>query len=270
MNGRPNHRERARLALPHLVHYAKMRKTITYGELAGKIGCHHRAVQHFLGYVRDELCASRDLPLINAIVVNQGTQMPGGGWLPGGTQHLTPDEYRREYEKFRDEVFACDAWDALLQELGLSPISSTDEDLDEEGREYAGYLERKGQIGETEPHRMLKEYVAENPGAIGLQLGKEGKQEHLFVSGDKCDVVFDLGRDGHAVVEVKKGERGELVRGIYQAIKYRALMKAEKGHGEDYPVIAHLVAYGIPDDIAALASKFNIQCHIIPHSAVKV
>ncbi|TEU17046.1 MAG: hypothetical protein E3J21_09285 [Anaerolineales bacterium] len=258
----------AHLALPHLVHYAKMRKTITYGELAKKIGLHHRATSHLLGYIRDEICAVRGLPLINAIVVNQNSQLPGEGWLPGGTQHLSPDEYKREYEKLRDEVFACDAWDALLQELGLSPIPKTDDDLDDEGRAYTRYLERKGQVGEGESHRMLKKYVAQNPTAIGLQPRKAGEQEYLFVSGDKCDVVFDLGQNGQAVAEIKTGERGELVKGIYQAIKYRALMVAEKGHGENYPVSAHLAAYDIPDDIVALAGKFKIQCHIISRSVV--
>ena len=34
------------------------------------------------------------------------------------------------------------------------------------------------------------------------------------------------------VVEVKGGkERDELVKGIYQAVKYRALMAAERGRG---------------------------------------
>jgi hypothetical protein len=81
-------------------------------------------------------------------------------------------------------------------------------------------------------------------------------------------VVFDLDQNGYAVVEIKNGERRELVKGIYQAIKYRALMVAEKGHGENYPVSAHLAAYDIPDDIVALAGKFKIQWHIISRSVV--
>ena len=260
----------AHLALPHLVHYAKMRKTITYGELAMKIGLHHRAIRWLLGYIRDEICIKRDLPLITAIVINKNSKLPGARWLPGGTQHLSPEEYKREYEKHRDQVFACDAWDVVLQELELSPVQTTDDDLDDEGRAYTGYLERKGHIGEGEPHRLLKEYVARNPEVIGLQSGTKGRQEYSFVSGDKCDVVFNPSQDDWAVVEIKNGERGELVRGIYQAIKYRALMEAEKGHGRDFPVNAYLVAYEIPDDITALANKFEIHCHVIPRSIVNI
>jgi hypothetical protein len=260
--------ENALLALPHLVHYAKMRETITYGQLAKKIDRHWRAARYFLGYIRDEICIPRGLPLITAIVVNQGSGLPGKRWLPEGTGHLTPDEYRQRYEEFRDEVFACDAWDALLQELGLQPISGTDDDLDNMGRAHTVYLERKSQAGEGQAHKMLKEYVAQHPTAIGLQTRAPGEQEYLFVSGDRCDVVFDLERNGYAVVEIKNGERGELVRGIYQAIKYRALMVAEKGHGKGFPVSAYLVTYNLLDDIVAFAGRFGIQCCSIPHSAV--
>jgi hypothetical protein len=88
-----------------------------------------------------------------------------------------------------------------------------------------------------------------------------GKTEFGFISGDRCDVVFDLGRVGMVVVEIKDGKHdGELVRGIYQAVEYRALMAAEKGQGEKYAVRALLVAHQIPDYIAQLASRFDIDC----------
>jgi hypothetical protein len=118
--------ERAHLALPHLVHCAKIRKTITYGELAEKIDAHHRAIFRPPGYIRDEICIPRGLPLITALVVNKMSRMPGESWLPEGTGHLEPDEYQREYEKFRDEAFACDAWDALLGDLGLPPVQDAE------------------------------------------------------------------------------------------------------------------------------------------------
>lgn len=113
---------RAHLILPHLVHCAETRRTITYGELGERIGAHHRTLTRPLGYIRDEICIPRGLPLITALVVNTTSRMPGGGWLPEGTGHLAPDEYQREYEKLRDEAFACDAWDALREAEGLTPI----------------------------------------------------------------------------------------------------------------------------------------------------
>lgn len=259
----------AYLSLPHLVHCAKMRKTITYGELGQKIDRHWRAMRWLLAYIRDEICVPRGLPYITAIVVNQTTQLPGGGWLPEGTEDLTSEQYRRKFEEVRDLVFACDAWDALLRELQLSPVERAGEDLHGEGLAYAVSLDGKGEVREADSHRALKEYVAHNPAAIGLGPIEPGEQEYLFVSGDRCDVVFDLGENGYAVVEIKNDERGDLVRGIYQAVKYRALMEAEKGHGEHHQVRACLVAYDIPDDIAALAKRFDIRCYVAPRSVMK-
>lgn len=254
----------AHLALPHLVHYARMRKTMTYTDLGAKIGQHYRATPHLLYYIRDGICIPTGLPLLTAIVVSKSKGVPGESWLPGGTAHLSPEEYRQTYEAVRDEVFAFDGWNALLEGLGLSGIRPTEQDLNDEGLARAVYLERSGGVGEGDVHRMLKHHVAENPASIGLSSVDAVEQEYLFISGDRCDIVFDLGGDGHAVVEIKDQQRGELVRGIYQAVKYRALTEAEKGLGEGYPVSAHLVSHYMDDDIRALAQRFQVHCHTVP------
>ncbi len=109
-------------ALPHLVHCAELRETITYGELGTKIGIHHRPVRFLLGYIRDEICRKRGLPLLNVIVVNKDTGVPGESFLAGGTSQLTDEEYKQRFEDLRDEVFAYAEWDVLLVELGLTPV----------------------------------------------------------------------------------------------------------------------------------------------------
>lgn len=112
-----------------------------------------------------------------------------------------------------------------------------------------------------EAHLLLKNYVANNPAVLGLDTREPGVTEFDFISGDRCDVVFDLGQAGVAIVEVKDGEHdGELVRGIYQAIKYRALMVAEKGHGGDYPVSAFLIAHKMPDYVKQHGRRFDVDC----------
>lgn len=254
--------------LPHLVHAARIRKTLTYGELAAKIGVHHRALRYPLGYVRDDICIKRGLPLITCIVVNDGTHLPGREWLPEGTSHLTDEEYKKAFEKFRDQVFAYKGWDALLNELELSPVDPTIEDLDERGRAYSEILERSGSTGEGEDHRRLKEFVAAHPEAIGLEPESAAQMEYLFIADDRADIIFGTGPDAWAVVEIKNGEIGELVKGVYQAIKYRALLQAEKGHGNSCQVNAILVAYEIPADISFFAAKFGIRCRIIRRETV--
>jgi len=118
-----NARNNAYRAIPHLVYYAHLGRTVTYGGLGRRIGIHHRPVRFLLGYIRDEICRRRGLPLLNVIVVNKDTGLPGKSFLPEDTSHLTDEEYRRRFEELRDEVFAYTEWDALLRDLGLAPVS---------------------------------------------------------------------------------------------------------------------------------------------------
>jgi len=255
-------------ALPYLVYNAQLRQTISYKELANHIGKHHRVIPHVLGYIRDEICIARRLPLLNAIVVNKQTKLPGESFLPEGTKHLSKEEYLQKYEELRDQVFKFAEWNDLLKEYGLTPIKKKQKDFDKEGREYSNMLERHREIKESKEHLFLKKFIYKNPQEIGIQRDTHGCTEYAFISGDKCDVVFSWKGDNNAVVEVKVGERGELVKGIYQAIKYRSLLKAEKGHGWDIPVSAHLVAYNIPKDIESFAEKFSIKCSILDKKKV--
>jgi len=248
--------------LPYLVQVAKTKKTITYKELAAKIGAHHRAMGNALAYVRDEICIPKGLPLITCIVVSGNTGLPGESWLPQGTSNLSDEEYKQEFIRYRDQVMAYHGWDALLKELDLPAVDSTVEDLDERGRAYSEYIERTGS-GEGEDHLKLKEYVASHPESIGLPVESAAQMEYLFVAGDRADIVFATGPDAWAVVEIKNGEIGELVKGVYQAIKYRTLLQAEKGHGISVQVDAMLVAYEIPSDVSFFAAKFGIRCRIV-------
>ena len=255
--------------LPYLVQFAKAKKTITYKDLAAKIGAHHRAMGTALGYVRDEICIPKGLPLITCIVVNGNTGLPGESWLPQGTSTLSDEEYKQEFIRYRDKVMAYHGWDALLKELDLPAVDPTIEDLDERGRAYSEYFERTG-AGEGEEHLKLKEYVAVHPEAIGLPAESAAQMEYLFVSGDRADIVIGTGPDTWAIVEIKNGEIGELVKGVYQAIKYRTLLQAEKGHGTSVQVDSLLVAYEIPSNISFFAAKFGIRCRIVHHSSLEM
>jgi hypothetical protein len=112
---------------------------------------------------------------------------------------------------------------------------------------------------EGEEHRTLKEYVARHPGILGLPASAKHHVEYLFPSGDEVDVAFDCAAAGWVVAEVKIGIRGELVKGIFQAIKYRALSEAR--HAKKTK--AFLVAYSIPKDIADQAKKHKIETRIV-------
>jgi putative restriction endonuclease len=74
-----NHAERAFRAWPILTECARNQETITYGELAGRLGIHHRADQYLLGEIQD-YCLEAKLPPLTIMVVNIRGR-PGGGFI---------------------------------------------------------------------------------------------------------------------------------------------------------------------------------------------
>ena len=89
------HQDMAAAAWPMLVTRAKEGRTITYGELAAKIGTHHRPLCcRPMGYIWT-YCAQVGIPHLNAIVVNKQTKRPGRDYKPPC-----------KWEEMRDAVFA--------------------------------------------------------------------------------------------------------------------------------------------------------------------
>ena len=82
--------------------------------------------------------------------------------------------------------------------------------------------------GESASHEALKQYVATHPLSIGIEVDVlETIVEYRLPSGDEIDVLFRL--PGRCVaVEVKSNISPEkdLARGVFQCIKYEALLKA--------------------------------------------
>jgi hypothetical protein len=116
--------------------------------------------------------------------------------------------------------------------------------------------------------RMLKEYITAHLHTIGISALKKPVVEKEFLSGDRFDIFVELFGQCAAIIEIKVGQRGEVVKGIYQLVKYGALLVAERGHGEPYPVNLYLIAYTIPNDICDFAKKFDITCLEIPEERV--
>lgn len=118
-----------------------------------------------------------------------------------------------------------------------------------------------GSGGEGEEHRRLKLHVAEHPDdTIGARGIESATVEYSFETGDRADIVMEgLEGDLH-VIEIEPDLGEELRVGVLQAIKYRALLAAERGRTFD-EVRAHLVAPRIPDSVRALAARYDIHCH---------
>ena len=118
---------------------------------------------------------------------------------------------------------------------------------------------KTSQGGESLAHKELKEYVASHPEKIGLPQNALPSIEHSFPSGDRVDIIFDLGNNKWTVVEIELEGLTQNFIGLFQVVKYRALqqaiLKTQEITGE---VRGHLVAYSIPDEIKKYAKLLDI------------
>lgn len=241
----------ARTIFPLLIWLAKNGRTISYGQLDREIvergwGHHVMAVQygHPAGTIGDALIETEEewgdvIPPLNALVVNQSTQLPGGGVNWYLERYAEPDEHvddmslvekRAIVEEIHADIFSYEYWDDLLEEYELEPFEDgleNKQDNDEICKPSRGGWSGEA---ESEEHKKLKEYIANNPHAVGLTAkSKKGIIEYLFPSSDKADVVFKndtkfLG------VEVKSiiSNDDDINRGIFQCVKYQSLLRAEQ------------------------------------------
>jgi hypothetical protein len=115
--------------------------------------------------------------------------------------------------------------------------------------------------GESEAHKLLKQYVADNPALLGLNAAAEPTIEYYFQTGDHVDVMFENHMPNRTVVEVELAGEKEICIGIHQAIKYRALASSDVG----YPLMnarvhAHVVAFDTEYDKAIeLGTKYDVN-----------
>jgi len=129
-------------------------------------------------------------------------------------------QQRRLVEAELQKVFAFRHWPEVLRALNLKPTKQN----------YADTLSRASAFhsgGESEDHRKLKEFVASNPPILQLPPGLSGTTEYPLPSGDCIDVLFQQ-KDEWIAVEVKSklSPEADIARGVFQCIKYRAVIEA--------------------------------------------
>jgi len=118
-------------------------------------------------------------------------------------------------------IYVFQRWDDVLAELGLS-YSKPD---------YGSLLEKAGEKrggGEGPAHLKLKMHVCANPRKLGLPAAvKSGEVERPIASADRLDVLF-TGRKLQVAAEVKASgsDDTDIIRGLFQCIKYKAVLEA--------------------------------------------
>ena len=230
-----NAEQKAARVLPVLTYYASVvRKTLTYGDLAGITGDHHRAFKPAFALLHRWISESakrrrlRELPLA-IIVVQKGKTIPGAGairWrLRDNNLPLTvgQDVIDALFKEEQRKIFDFDNWQEILDDRGLKPYVPKKTDISTITEKLVGRY--AGGEGESESHRKLKLFISTHPQSAHLPATCELiNVEFTFPSLDRADVAFTIG-DELFIVEVKSSEADqiEITRGIYQVVKYKAL-----------------------------------------------
>lgn len=226
------------ISIPILIRWAKSGITTnTYGDLIKEMGMNrYSGIGHVLGKVEDVIKSLREktgqaIPTLNALV-NGKDGLPSQGF-----NYVYPeyDNYPFKVKKALTEnennkAVLYEQWDQVLQALCLKPSvvnSEKDEALIRGGKHF-------GRGGEGPQHKSLKEYIFAHPESLGLRNVVGKKTEHILLSGDRLDVYFEQ-KDGTKIaVEVKPiiSTDDDILRGLYQCVKYKAVLDAEgRTHG---------------------------------------
>ena len=245
-------RELVRKIIPILVRWAKQGLTNkTYNDLTQELGyTKYSGIGKQLGYVEDvfeefKKVTNEEIPTLNALVKSKSKNLPSEGFNYVCPQY---DEMSLEAKKIFVKGLDKNAteymhWDWVLTALDLTP-SFIDAESDETKIRTGKFF---GSKGEGEAHKSLKEYIFNNPKRIGLENVVRKETEYILLSADRLDLYFELNDSSKIAVEVKpkSSPDEDIMRGLYQCVKYKAIMDAEdRVHGNKTNNICILVIGG--------------------------
>lgn len=228
-------RKIVRAIAPVLIYWAKTGQTHhTYGDSSAAIGRpNFYRLGHSLGLLQsviEELSATsrQKIPTLNCLVKNKREGIPSNGFKFVWSKYDMLDDIDKSLliEGMISEAIQYPNWDWVLTQLELSPYSPfTDKDTATIKSSADKYYD-----GEGKAHKELKEYIYNHPNAVGLKDVVRAKIEQLLPSGDKLDVYFELANGTVVAVEVKSSisDDADITRGIFQCVKYKAILEALK------------------------------------------
>ena len=260
------YQRRARAALPILVRQAAAQQKINYENLAEELSMRARNLNYVLGSVGTTLLGlgrkwDDEIPAIQCLVVNKATGLPGEGvdsfLLRGRTMgKLNRKQKHALVNAVLGNVFSYPKWPRVLKALKLMPVESSARLLVQAARTGRG-------AGESEEHRWLKNYIAGNSDSVGLSKAfARGKTEFALPSGDCVDVVFSS-ELAWIAVEVKSliSDEGDITRGLFQCVKYRAVIDAWRGSEGEAVECRAILALGkkFPDVLIPLRNVLGVE-----------
>ena len=209
-------------------------------------------------------------PLINALVTRPNG-IPGKGF-GGYYNRRIRREGERTWDKLprgrklevvaevRAEVRRYPGWDALYATLfGAAPPKAPKPKRYKERDGKPADTDRPIGKGESPEHKKLKDWAVKNPAALGLARGVRGTPEKGLLSGDRIDVLFTDGAS-FVAVEVKSmlSTDDDLRRGVYQCVKYRAVVEAQESPVSVAVRTMLLTERDLPDDLKTRARELGV------------
>ena len=264
-----------------LIHAAKSRDTMTYGQAkrrlendcgfgiifpvaVGKVAgaAMNRILEHF-----------PNAPLLNVLLVRSDTGLPGSGavgylarryprkrWLRRKDAHKD-DRWRDLIEEEAGRVYGFARWDEVYRRIYNGALPAPDEDLERKERDGTDH----GGGGEGRNHRALRLRVTREPNLVRRGLRPEDtKTEVELLSGDRVDVV-SVAKEGTVAIEVKSRDSNwnDLRRGVYQCVKYRAVIDAQDIRRNAYVESWLVTEETLPAELKKLARRLEVKTKAI-------
>ena len=207
-------------------------------------------------------------PMLNVLLVQVATRLPGSGaagylasrnpgkrWLGGKDPHRNAG-WRKVVEDEARGVYAYRRWDEVYRKVYGHPLP--DAAPEPPGREKDG---TPGTGGEGPNHRALRLKVWKNPGLVRKGLRAEGAKTELGLpSGDRVDVVaYAPARTVAMEVKSRDSDWADLRRGVYQCVKYRAVMEAQDIRLKPAVESWLVTEKPLPSDLRALARLLDVR-----------
>ena len=248
---------------------------ITYQELAGRIDrLNKHGIGHGhgmgdvlgkMGHLLQDLSGEwgESIPHIQSLVIQKTGGLKG---LPDdgiqvfwkGYPKLTKQEkFNKVHTEYVRIAEFGSRWNKVLSSLSLSPIQYSKQQGCSKGSKYGGG-------GESPEHKDLKIFLSKHPELVGVNKSGEPFVEYSFPSLDAVDVLFK-NKKRWVAVEVKSriSSEKDYERGLYQCVKYHALLEAMKKDDnykvpEDIQVVL-LLEKTLPQRYKQAATELNIK-----------
>lgn len=242
------YQQRACLALPILVRQAIAHQPIFYADLAAEIGMENPRNLNFvlgcIGKTIQELSQKQNkhIPFINCLACNQTTGLPGMGVDVFISEHdfkkLTAKQQRGFIDTILYEIYSYPDWYEVLKSIGLKSQPNN------KVSSLLKSAKSQKSTAESQFHLNLKNYICSHPNVIKLPERAKGQTEYNLPSGDTADILFQLKKEWIGVeVKSRISDEADILRGLFQCVKYQALMEADqkiKGYQPNCQVILAL------------------------------